>query len=400
MPHTVSLQAPEETTNSADVGTNVPAASSKRQREPEQQFHPDQPAMKNVTEPAISKTAQGAVSQRRPVFIEIFSGSSNLSRWMYEQGFDVIAIDWKHNKHTAKFSAIDVDLSSSAGQSLFWQMVVDLQPVAIHAGVACGTSSRAREKAIPLALQRAGAPTPPPLRDAAFPMGLPNLKPHHQHRVDAANALYRFVLEVLLYCIKHSIIFSVENPWRSWFWSVLVHLARELSLEACRMLNTLHSVLFDNCMHGGLRQKRTRIDCTTSAYDCLSLDCDGNHEHQAYNIQFDGHWQFDTAAEGAYPDLLCQRMAAALANFLPYEIPARTLASLRASTASMNLRQSHRLLPLVSEFIKVFPLDLTQKELPPLCKNLGPSLEGGGLRAFQRLECFIRCNNLSTSHCA
>ncbi len=157
--------------------------------------------MNNMEEAAdLSNVAQGEVSQRRPVFIEIFSGSSNLSKWMYEQGFDVIAIDWKHNKHTSKFSAIDADLSSYAGQSLFWQMVVDLEPAAIHAGVACGTSSRAREKAIPLALQRAGAPTPPPLRSAEFPLGLPNLKPHHQHRVDAANELYRFVLEVLLYC--------------------------------------------------------------------------------------------------------------------------------------------------------------------------------------------------------
>lgn len=376
--------------DSTELVANIAATSSKRQREPEQQFHPDNPiATKNVTTPENSnQTAQGTVSHRRPVFIEIFSGSSNLSRWMYEQGFDVIAIDWKHNKHTSKFSAIDADLSSSPGQSLFWQMVLDLQPAAIHAGVACGTSSRAREKAIPMALQKAGAPTPPPLRSADCPMGLPNLKPHHQQRVDAANDLYRFVLEVLLYCIKHSIVFSVENPWRSWFWSVLVYLARQLSLEACRTLNTLHSVLFDNCMHGGLRQKRTRIDCTTAAYDSLSLDCDGNHEHQAYNIQFEGHWQFDTATEGAYPDLLCQRMASALASFLPDDVPARTPTSLRSTTASMNLRQSHKLLPLVPEFIKVFPLDLTLKDLPPLCKNLGPSKEGGVSKGLSRVGMF------------
>ena len=366
------------------------STGSKRRSLPQDPDQPAQASTVNNMEEATTprNVAQGEVSPSRPVFIEIFSGSSNLSRWMFEQGFDVIAIDWKHNKHTSKFSAIDADLSSSAGQSLFWQMVRDLEPVAIHAGVACGTSSRAREKAIPLTLQRAGAPTPPPLRSAEFPMGLPNLKPHHQQRVESANQLYRFVLEVLLFCSKHGIIFSVENPWRSWFWSVLVFLARELSFEACRTINALHSVLFDNCMHGGSRQKRTRIDCTTSTYNELSADCDGGHEHQPYNIQFDGHWKFDTAAEGAYPDVLCQRMASALAKALPQEVLARSATPLRAATTSMNLRQSHRLGQLIPEFIKVFPLDLTQQALPPLCKNLGPSLEGGVSKGLSKIGMF------------
>ena len=366
------------------------STGSKRRREPQYPCQPAQASAMNNMGGAttFSNVAQGEVSPRRPVFIEIFSGSSNLSKWMYEQGFDVIAIDWKHNKHTSKFSAIDADLSSSAGQSLFWQMVRDLEPVAIHAGVACGTSSRAREKAIPVTLQRAGAPTPPPLRSAEFPMGLPNLKPHHQQRVESANQLYRFVLEVLLFCSARGIIFSVENPWRSWFWSVLVFLARELSREACRTINALHSVLFDNCMHGGSRQKRTRIDCTTSAYNDLALDCDGGHEHQPYNIKFDGHWKFDTAAEGAYPDVLCQRMALALATAIPQEVPARDATPLRAATTSMNLRQSHKLGQLIPEFIKVFPLDLAQQALPSLCKNLGPSFEGGVSKGLSKIGMF------------
>ena len=390
MDDTVSPNAPEETLGLKRIDAELASSASKRHRETPQQQHPRNATNMNIMEEAadVSNVAQGEVSQRRPVFIEIFSGSSNLSRWMYEQGFDVVAIDWKHNKHTSKFSAIDADLSSHAGQSLFWQMVVDLEPAAIHAGVACGTSSRAREKAIPLALQKAGAPRPPPLRSAEFPMGLPNLKPNHRQRVEAANVLYKFVLEILLHCCKNNIIFSVENPWRSWFWSVLVHLAREVSLEACRMLNSLHSVLFDNCMHGASRQKRTRIDCTTSVYNELALDCDGLHDHQPYNIQFDGHWRFDTAAEGAYPDVLCQRMAAALSRALPQRVPSRDTSGLRATTTSMNLRQSHRLMQLIPEFIKVFPLDLTLKPLPPLCKNLGPSLEGGVSKGLSKIGMF------------
>ena len=123
-------------------------------------------------------------------------------------------------------------------------------------------------------------------------------------------------------------------------------------------------------------------------YNELALDCDGRHDHQPYNIQFDGHWQFDTAAEGAYPDVLCQRMALALSQALPQRVPSRASTGLRATTASMNLRQSHKLMQLIPEFIKVFPLDLAQKPLPPMCKNLGPSIEGGVSKGLSKVGMF------------
>ena len=101
----------------------------------------------------------------RPLFVEIFAGAGNLSKHMYQRGFDVICIDWKHNKHTSKFSAINVDLSCDDGQQVLWALLDNLKPHALHAGVACGTSSRAREKELPASLRRQGAPPPVPLRD-------------------------------------------------------------------------------------------------------------------------------------------------------------------------------------------------------------------------------------------
>jgi len=55
---------------------------------------------------------------QRALFVEIFAGTGNLSKHMYERGFDVICIDWKHNKHTSKFSAINIDLGSDDGQQV------------------------------------------------------------------------------------------------------------------------------------------------------------------------------------------------------------------------------------------------------------------------------------------
>lgn len=184
---------------------------------------------------------------RRPVFIEIFGGTGNsLSKWMYHQGFDVVCIDHKGNKHTPKFSSIDIDLTTDSGQQLLWHLIHTLEPEAIHAGVPCGTSSRE----VSSDLKARGAPQPPPLRDYDHPMGKPNLSTFNQQKIFQGNKLHELVFRLIIFCHGLGIVFSVENPWRSWFWAVLVHLARQESLAACKIINSLQTKLFDNCCHG------------------------------------------------------------------------------------------------------------------------------------------------------
>ena len=313
----------------------------------------------------------------RPLFVEIFAGTGNLSKHMYERGFDVICIDWKHNKHTSKFSAINIDLGSDDGQQVLWTLLASLKPHAMHAGVACGTSSRAREKELPEHLRRQGAPRPVPLRDDEHPLGIPNLSSFNAQKVEAANRLYELVFQLILFSFKHNIIFSIENPWRSWLWAVLVLLAKRHSLEACRCINKMHTVIWDNCMHGGSRAKRTRLDATTQAYENIRADCDGKHNHEPYKIYLDGVWKFDTSIEGAYPDLLCKRLSEQLAQTWPSPIQPRDSWSLRMQTTSYTSKQHKRFPQLIPEFLKVFDMDLTQQPLPPLCKQLGPSTPGG-----------------------
>ena len=324
----------------------------------------------------------------RPLFVEIFAGTGNLSKHMHQRGFDVICIDWKHNKHTSKFSAIEVDLGSSEGQQLLWHLLDTLQPSAVHAGVACGTSSRAREKDLPDHLRRQGAPRPLPLRDDQFPLGLPNLSPFNKQKVEAANVLYKLVFDLILYAFRKQIVFSVENPWRSWLWAILVLYARRHSTEACRYINRMHTVIWDTCMHGGTRAKRTRLDVTTPAYNQLQQDCDGSHEHEPYKIYLDGIWKFDTAGEGAYPDLLCKRMSDQLALTMSQSVQARSNWDLRMQTSSWTSKQHKKFPQLIPEFWKVFEMDLSKQKLPPLCKDLGPSTKGGESMGFHKVGQF------------
>ena len=342
--------------------------------------------VERTSPPAV--TIPKEVALQRPLFIEIFAGTGNLSKHMFQRGFDVICIDWKHNKHTSKFSAIDIDLGSEDGQNLLWTLLHTLRPVAMHAGVACGTSSRAREKELPEELRKQGAPRPVPLRSASHPMGIPNLSHYNQQKVVAANKLYVLVFQLILYCFDNGIVFSVENPWRSWFWSVLVELAKEHSADACRKINQLHSVVWDTCMHGGARAKRTRLDATQDTYNLLQLDCNNQHEHAPYRVFLDGIWKFDTASEGAYPDLLCKRMSEQLAQTMTSPLPTREEANLRMQTSSWTSKQHKKFPQLVPEFWKVFEMDLTNNKLPPLCKELGPSIQGGASMGLTKVGQF------------
>lgn len=327
-------------------------------------------------------------SSRRPVFIEIFAGTGNLSRWMYNQGFDVICIDYKGNKHTPKFAAIDVDLTADSGQRLLWHLIDTLRPEAIHAGAPCGTSSRAREKELPHSLKVQGAPQPPPLRDYEHPMGKPNLTDFNQQKVSMANRLYRLVFSLIIYCYRNDIIFSVENPWRSWFWAVLTFLARQDSLSSCRIINKLHSVIFDNCCHGASRKKRSRIDATQPTYLQLAADCDDSHTHEPYNITYKDGWKFDTAIEGAYPDLLCQRMASLLAAQVAPGLNRDPNNSLKAKIQAFASRQHKSTPQLIPEFLKVFEWQPGNRELPELCKDLGPSSKGGEQKGIRKMGQF------------
>ena len=62
---------------------------------------------------------------------------------------------------------VPLDLTSPSGVKILWDILLSPGLEAVHLGLPCGTSSRARERPLPMALKLAGVPEPPPLRSVA-----------------------------------------------------------------------------------------------------------------------------------------------------------------------------------------------------------------------------------------
>ena len=123
--------------------------------------------------------------------IELFCGSGNLTLAMKHFLPNSCGVD-NHTKGR-KLKVIPLDLSTASAQQLVTEWCTSLQCIWVHFGVPCGTASRARLRRLS---RRYHGPSP--LRTARYPDGLPNLKPALHARVLKANALYVFMVELIL----------------------------------------------------------------------------------------------------------------------------------------------------------------------------------------------------------
>ena len=232
---------------------------------------------------------------------------------MKQSGFAVLSID--HVSDSALVPIVALDLTNSSGQAILWDILAAPNLLGVHMGLPCGTASLAREKPVSRELQAQGAPNPPPLRSAEWPLGLPHLSQYHQAKVISANRLYALAIEVLLYCVINDLVVSIENPANSWLWAALVQLSLQHSEDAARAYNSLEKVIFHACCHGSTRRKATGWLGTQHVYSALAATCKGDHQHEPWGVRWaSGSWQFDTSAEAAYPMLLSQRAAECLAK--------------------------------------------------------------------------------------
>ena len=152
---------------------------------------------------------------------------------------------------------------------------------------------------------------PPPLRDAEHLMGLPNLRPVDQLKVDIANKLYQCAIHLLEVCMVLGCMISVENPARSWLWALLAMLVKATDKpDFIAWFANLESVYFDACAHGSERDKRTKLLATPGLFTELEACCPQNHVHASWQpFRTEQGIAFPTAAEAEYPSLLCDRMA-------------------------------------------------------------------------------------------
>ena len=122
--------------------------------------------------------------ENETVFIELCAGSGILSSTAERYGMKVCPIDCERNRHSPFTKIFQIDLANDKAWSFVEHARDTSKVVAWHMGLPCGTCSRARE------IQLKGVWSPPPLRDAAHPMGLPWNSPSDAKKVEAANSLY------------------------------------------------------------------------------------------------------------------------------------------------------------------------------------------------------------------
>ena len=174
--------------------------------------------------------------------------------------------------------------------------MVEHAAVYCHIAPPCGTCSAARK------IQRHPS-DPPVLRNEAFPMGLPGLKPLDQQRVDvdAANAIYLGMVDFIHFLDERKVLWSVENPGNSMLWSLPC-------MQKVRQLGTM--VQFDACCFGGERKTLKGFLSNIPAFRRLAVRCNGGHPHKPWGRVYrpDGSSYFATKDEAAYPRPLCMQI--------------------------------------------------------------------------------------------
>lgn len=146
------------------------------------------------------------------VTLELCCGSAGLTAHLRRKDFDAVAVDHKHNRHRPKAPVVNLDLTSQTGQEIVMRVIRSGKLFLLTAAPPCGTATAARDKPVPLSLQRKGAPNPPPLRSKEFPKGLPGLSGFNAVKVEQANNIYQFIVACIKACDEHGVYWAVENP--------------------------------------------------------------------------------------------------------------------------------------------------------------------------------------------
>ena len=94
------------------------------------------------------------------------------------------------------------------------------------------------------------------LRTDDHPNGLPHLSPLHAAKVAAANLLYDQTQILCRLCVEHGVLFSIENPARSFMWQT-THMAKFLEEVA-----PIKPIFITACT--GLPEENTLALSTTS----------------------------------------------------------------------------------------------------------------------------------------
>ncbi|CAE8633379.1 unnamed protein product, partial [Polarella glacialis] len=116
----------------------------------------------------------------------------------------------------------------------------------------------------------------PPVRNAEFPAGLPNLRPSMWEKVKQGNLMSALCVKIVKLCISHGVRFWIENPRTSWIWRLRSW--RKLFSALPKVFGHVGPWDICYCRFGTPWQKRTRIFCDLDVErDELKCVCQCNH---------------------------------------------------------------------------------------------------------------------------
>lgn len=241
------------------------------------------------------------------LFLEIFSGSGNLSRAVaacFHGNLTVVPIDLCHgNEH---------DLEKRSIQHFVLAAIRTGKVAGVWLGTPCTSWSRARQ------LDGRG---PGPLRSDNQLRGLANLSVADQARVRTGNVLADFSALIFETCEKMGIPVCLENPATSRMWLLP-------RFKRLRSKSSVQVHLTDYCQDGKPWRKRTRlmssgVDLGPCVRQCNSHRGICSRTGKAH-VQLCGHkpGTFMTSHAQPYPVTLCKRVAKAFENAM-FEYRAR-----------------------------------------------------------------------------
>ncbi|CAL1164508.1 unnamed protein product [Cladocopium goreaui] len=141
----------------------------------------------------------------------------------------------------------------------------------------------------------------PAVRDHQHPFGRAPLSEHMTRKVQQGNGHAAFVLKVILFCLKHQLVYWVENPDGSWLWLLPPWVESGIARAE-------RAYRFDMCRYQTPWRKRTRI-LTNTRFAGVREICQGGHSHQFLRGRSSLHRCCWTKVAQTYPMSLSRRLA-------------------------------------------------------------------------------------------
>ena len=242
----------------------------------------DDPTGRLEADRSLSERVARQRSSWRPGFLSLFAGACVLESVIRE-----LRLSWVESWDLTMGAMFD--LANPTRVSILIKRIRAGCYWCIHLAPPCSSFSRARQ---------------PKVRSRQHPWGLPRLRGRAARLVEMGNYLCLVALEILKECLKHGVMFSLENPVSSMMWEFPP--MREF-VEA----HATFRVTMDYCRYGTPWKKPTTFLTNIEELRALGKRCNHRHAHQELRGR-DSEGILWTTRACSYPRQLCVEYAEAI----------------------------------------------------------------------------------------